>query len=118
MLPLAGKEETVLAMLGNGAVGMVSGVANVVPGAVSAMYTAYAAGNRDEARAVFYQKINPIVTMTFPARNEFIQCVKQCLAWKGIIASPATRHPLPALDAVRVEELRAAAEIAGVQFKG
>lgn len=108
--PLAGKEETVLAMLGNGAVGMVSGVANVAPAAVSRVYEAYTAGDREGARRTFYSRINPVVTMTFPARNEFIQCLKLCLFWQGVIASPATRHPLPELDPVRIEELRGAVD--------
>lgn len=108
VLPLAGREETVLPMLGNGAVGMISGAANAAPAEVSAVYEAYAKGNREDARHIFYSRVNPLVTMTFPARNEFIQCLKQVLFWKGVIASPATRHPLPGLDAVRIEELRGA----------
>ena len=115
--PLAGKEETVLAMLGNGAVGMVSGVSNVLPADVSAMYVSYSAGKLEDARDVFYRKINPIVTMTFAARNEYIQCLKTCLCWMGVISVSATRHPLPPLDAVRVRELRGAIEFAGVPLR-
>lgn len=110
--PLAGKEETVLAMLGNGAVGMISGAANAAPADVSAVFEAYTSGDREGARRIFYSRVNPLVTMTFPARNEFIQCLKQVLHWKGVIASPATRHPLPGLDDVRIEELRGAYEFA------
>lgn len=110
--PFAGKEETVLPMLGNGAVGMVSGAANVVPADVSAVFDSYVGGDKEAARHRFYSRVNPLVTMAFPARNEFIQCLKQVLHWQGVIDSPATRHPLPRLDGIRIEELRGAFEFA------
>ena len=110
--PFAGKEEPLLMMLANGAMGMVSATANVLPRQLSAVYTAYASGDRALARGLFYREVLPVMNIAFVSRSEYIQCLKQLLAWNGVISSPATRSPLPPLDPLRLEELAGVAQLA------
>jgi len=109
-----GSDQTILLALANGAAGLTVAGANVVPQAFVRMFDTYRAGEREQARRVYYEKISPMNVIAVPAHTEFIQCYKQALYWMGIIASPHTRGPMMPLDAARKEELRAALGIMGV----
>ncbi|HZT38777.1 MAG TPA: dihydrodipicolinate synthase family protein [Bryobacteraceae bacterium] len=111
-----GSDQTVLLALANGARGLTVAGANVVPDAFVRVYELYRAGERDQARCMYYQRISPMNVIAVPAHTEFIQCYKQALYWMGIIASPRTRGPMMPLDQARKEELRAALTLMGVRM--
>jgi 4-hydroxy-tetrahydrodipicolinate synthase len=111
-----GSDQTILLALANGAKGLTVAGANVVPQAFVRMYELYAAGDREQARCLFYRTISPMNVIAVPAHTEFIQCYKQALYWMGIIASPHARGPMMPLDVPRKEELRAALTLMGVSM--
>ena len=90
--------------------------ANVVPHAFVTMYNLYRAGEKEEARRVFYEQISPMNVIAVPAHTEFIQCYKMALYWMGIISTPHTRAPMMPLDPPRAEELSAALSRMGVSM--
>jgi 4-hydroxy-tetrahydrodipicolinate synthase len=111
-----GSDNTILLSLANGACGLTVAGANIVPRAFADLWRLYAAGCREEARRLYYQKISPLNVIAVPAHTEFIQCYKQALFWMGIIAAPFSRPPMMPLDGPRQEELRAALEFIGVRL--
>jgi len=87
---LSGDDSLTLPMMAVGAVGVISVVANVVPGDMSAMVHACLAGRYDEAREI-HHKMLPLTNELFRENNPM--GVKAALALMGRI-SPEIRLPL------------------------
>ncbi|MGY1739452.1 MULTISPECIES: 4-hydroxy-tetrahydrodipicolinate synthase [unclassified Blastococcus] len=91
----SGIELLGLPLLALGGVGMVSAVANLAPTAVSRMYEAWVAGDRETALDLHY-RLHPLVDLLFvetnPAPAKWV--LREC----GLLASDRVRPPLVRLS--------------------
>ena len=112
--PLCGTDGLPLLMLAAGARGLSLGISNVLPKETSRFYEAFTAGDKDQAREIYYTKLLPVINVALGSTSEFIQCFKQILVWQGVLTAPTVRKPLLPVDAVRIEELRAVCKFIGI----
>ena len=107
---LSGDDATTLPLLSVGGVGVISVVANLVPGDMSDLCSLYMSGKIDEARALHY-KLLPLSAAMFIDTNPVP--VKTALAMMGL-ATEALRLPLVALSDADRKTVKAALEAYGL----
>lgn len=100
---LSGNDSMTLPLMALGAKGVISVVANVVPGPMSRLVNAALSGNWDEARRVHFE-LYELMDVLFCETNPIP--VKAALAMMGTI-SPEIRLPLTQLSEKNVPRLRA-----------
>ncbi|MGH3439223.1 MAG: 4-hydroxy-tetrahydrodipicolinate synthase [Sciscionella sp.] len=91
LLVWSGIELLCLPLLALGGVGFVSATANLAPGAVAEMYTAWTEGDLARARELHY-RLHPLVDLIFTETNP--APAKWVLAQRGLITSGHVRPPL------------------------
>ena len=97
---LSGDDYIVLSLMALGGDGVISVIANVVPGKVKAMVSACLSGDFNTARKIHFELL-PLMKAAFVETNPIP--IKQAAAWMGLPSGP-TRLPLgklsPASEAV------------------
>ena len=106
----SGDDALTLPMMDLGGVGVISVVANIVPGDVIAMINAYNAGDKKEAQAI-NTKLEPLVKSMFIETNPIP--VKTAMGLLEMCA-PDVRLPLCEMDANNIENLKAALQSYGL----
>ena len=76
----------------SGAEGVVAGSAAVMPEREVALHRLARAGRWEEARAVFYEQMLPLIAFSTPDPYAFSVC-KLVLHWRGLFNSPVVRPP-------------------------
>ena len=104
LLVWSGIELLCLPLLALGGIGFISATANIAPRAVAAMYDAWLAGDRDEARRLHYA-LHPLVDLLFVETNP--TTAKLVLEQEGRIASAHVRPPLVPTSAAGSEKVHA-----------
>ena len=109
-----GDEVMLMSALSDGAVGMATASGMVLPGVCTDICRLFKDGKHDVVREKYLSFIAPWTVASGIIKSEFVRCFKEVLAAKGVIASPMTRLPLPALEQSRKEELLATAKHIGI----
>ncbi|MCA9399860.1 MAG: 4-hydroxy-tetrahydrodipicolinate synthase [Candidatus Omnitrophica bacterium] len=109
-LILSGDDALTLPMMDRGGVGVISVVANIVPGDVAAMIKAYNAGDKDEAKAI-NEKLKPLVEAMFVETNPIP--VKKACELLGL-CSGELRLPLCDMEESNLTRLKNAMEAYGL----
>jgi len=110
---LSGDDALTLPVLAIGGTGVISVVANLVPGDVAAMVEAYEHGKPDEAIR-WHDKLSPLTKVMFIETNPIP--VKTAMGILGVI-EPGLRLPLCAMDGANLEKLRAALKAYGLRSR-
>jgi len=110
---LSGDDALTLPVLAIGGTGVISVVANLVPGDVAAMIVAYEHGKPDEAIR-WHDTLSPLVKAMFIETNPIP--VKTAMGILGMI-EPGLRLPLCAMEGANLERLRAALDAYGLQSR-
>jgi dihydrodipicolinate synthase/N-acetylneuraminate lyase len=109
---LNGSDETILTSLANGARGLISCPANIMPGQFAKLYQAHKNGKFEEAQKI-QQWINLVLCQLF--KHPLVPAVKQVMCWQGYAVGPA-RRPSRALTTDEQQMLRADLEKIGFQL--
>ena len=107
---LSGDDSLTLPLLANGAVGVISAVANLVPADIKALCRAWESGNVAETRRLHYRLL-PIFHALFIETNPIP--VKAALGMVGLM-EPEMRLPLVPMSEANAAVLRAAMEEFGL----
>ena len=107
---LSGDDATTLPLLSVGGVGVISVVANLVPGEMSDLCSLYMSGKTEEARALHY-KLLPLAAVMFIDTNPVP--VKTALAMMGLVTEEL-RLPLVGLSDTDRKKLKAALKVYGL----
>ncbi len=99
---ISGDDFSNIGLLAMGAVGAISVTANIIPGPLSAMFTAWAKGDREEALRLHYDML-PLHEAMFSTTSPIP--VKTAVAMMGL-AGPAMRLPLTPMAEGPAAELR------------
>ena len=109
-----GDEVMLMSALHDGAIGMATASGMVLPRICTDICRLYLSGEHDVSREKYLKYIGPWTIASGIIKSEFVRCFKEVLAAKGIITSPMTRLPLPALEPSRKAELLATAKHLGI----
>jgi 4-hydroxy-tetrahydrodipicolinate synthase len=109
-LVLSGDDGLTLPLLSLGGDGVISVIANLVPGKVKALCEACLGGRFEEGRRLHYELL-PLVKAAFIETNPVP--IKAAMGWAGLPAGPA-RLPLGPLEKKNEAPLREALEALGV----
>ena len=109
-----GDEVMLMSALHDGAVGMATASGMVLPRTCTDICRLFLSGEQEVARDKYLKSIGPWTVASGIIKSEFIRCFKEVLAAKGVITSPMTRLPLPALEPSRKAELLATAKLIGI----
>lgn len=110
-----GKDDQTMLGLRYGARGFVCATSNLVPGRMSRVCASFLSGSPENARALYYADVAPLVVALFASRHLFIQLIKVGLQSLGVIKNAAVRPNLAAADEIHVTEFRRAMYLAGVR---
>lgn len=110
MIVLSGDDCLFLPLLSIGATGLISVASNVIPKPIATIYNAFADGQYNQARKLFYDAW-PIFKAMFYETNPIP--VKAALGLMGKI-DPRTRLPLTPMNREHLEELKNTLAAAGV----
>ncbi|HZK56035.1 MAG TPA: dihydrodipicolinate synthase family protein [Desulfosporosinus sp.] len=110
----AGHDQMNYLMLLYGAKGMTSAASCVLPKEQTDMYNFIQAGNLEEARKIFLNKLAPLNAVAFANVLQYVQCYKQALAWMGIIGDETCKIVMEPLSEIHKVELRATMEFVGL----
>ncbi len=105
-----GDEVMLMSALNDGAIGMATASGIVLPRVCTDICRLFLSGEQAKARDKYLSYIGPWTIASGIIKSEFVRCFKEVLAAKGVIASPMTRLPLPALEPSRKAELLATAK--------
>jgi 4-hydroxy-tetrahydrodipicolinate synthase len=110
---LSGDDAFTLPLAALGGDGVISVIANLVPGKVAALSRACLSGNFAEAGRLHYELL-PLVKAAFIETNPIP--IKTAMGWAGLPAGPV-RLPLGKLDPKNEAPLRAAMEGLGIRMR-
>ena len=109
---LSGDDGFALPLMALGGDGLVSVIANIVPGRVKALTRACLAGNFTEARKIHFELV-PLIKAAFIETSP--APIKQAMTWAGLPGGPA-RLPLGCLSSSSKEILRSALTGLGIKL--
>ncbi len=109
-----GDEVMLMSALQDGAVGMATASGMILPRVCTDICREFLSGEEQVAREKYIKYIGPWTIASGIIKSEFVRCFKEVLAAKGVIASPMTRLPLPALEPSRKTELLETAKYIGM----
>ena len=88
----------------SGADGVVAGSASVMPAQEVELHRLAKSGQWDEARALFYERMLPLIAYATPDPYAFPVC-KHLLYWNGVLESPVVRPPYEPVPAWMADEI-------------
>jgi len=108
---LSGDDAMTLPLMSLGGDGVVSVIANLVPGKVKALTKACLEGNFEEGRKIHFELL-PLMRAAFIETNPVP--IKKAMSWAGLPSGPA-RLPLGKMESKNEAPLRAAVEKLGIK---